>query len=73
MRINLKKHMFLEKEFVLAENGKMKATAFKYSTGVEALKVENDKGYFIILPFQGQQIWRVNFLGKDLYMKTKIE
>lgn len=73
MRINLKKDMFSEKEFVLVENGVMKATAFKYSTGVEALKIENDKGYFIILPFQGQQVWRVNFLGKDLTMKTKID
>lgn len=73
MRINLKKDMFSDREFVLVENGVMKATAFKYSTGIEALKVENEKGYFIILPFQGQQIWRVNFLGKDLTMKTKIE
>lgn len=73
MRINLKKEMFSEKEFVLAENGALRATAFRYSTGVEALKIENDKGYFIILPFQGQQIWRANFCGKDIFMKTKID
>ena len=71
MRINLKKGLFDEKEFVLVKNNDFTVTTFKYSTGVEALKVENSKGYFIILPFQGQQIWRVNFCGKELVMKTK--
>lgn len=73
MRIHLKKEFFGEKEFLLLENGKMKATAFRYSSGVEAVKVENSKGYFIILPFQGQQIWRAGFLGHELTMKTKFE
>ena len=62
MRIYLKKEFFSEKEFLLVDNGSMKATAFRYSTGIEAVKVENRKGYFIILPFKGHQIWRVHFL-----------
>ncbi len=70
MRINLKKTFFGEREFVLAETAKMKATAFRFSTGVEALKIENEKGYIIVLPFQGQQIWRACFLGRELGMKT---
>ncbi|MBE5869582.1 MAG: DUF4432 family protein [Lachnospiraceae bacterium] len=73
MRIYLKREFFGDREFLLAENNNMKATAFKYSTGVEAIKVENKKGYFIILPFQGQQIWRACFLGKDLVMRTSFE
>ncbi len=73
MRINLKKSFFEEKEFLLFEDGKMRATAFRYSTGVEALRVENSKGYFIILPFQGQQIWRAVFDGHELVMKTKCD
>ena len=48
MRIHLKREFFTDREYVLAENGAMKATAFRYSTGIEALKVENKKGYFII-------------------------
>ncbi len=71
MKFNLKKEFFSDREFVLCETDIFKVTAFKYSTGVEALKVENDKGYFIILPYQGQQIWRANFLGRELVMKTK--
>lgn len=73
MRIYLKKQFFSEQEFVLAETESMRAVAFRYSTGVEALRIENNKGYFIILPFQGQQIWRAKFCGKDLTMKTKLE
>lgn len=73
MKINLKKTHFSEKEFILAEHESFKVISFKYSTGVEALKIENNKGYFIILPFQGQQIWRTQFCGKDLTMKTKFE
>ena len=73
MRVFLKKEMFTDREYVLVETKNMKATAFKYATGVEALKVENSKGYFIILPFKGQQIWRLHFLERDLHMKTMME
>lgn len=73
MRINLKREFFGEREFVLIENKSMKATCFRYSTGVEAVKIENGKGYFIILPFQGQQIWRTGFLGHELTMKTRFD
>jgi len=62
--------MFEEKEKLILDNGAMKAYAFKYSTGVCAIRVENEKGYFILLPYQGQQIWRAKFLGKSLAMKS---
>ena len=73
MRINLRKEFFTEKEFVLLEHGSLKATAFRFSTGVEALKVENENGFFTILPFMGQQLWDFSFCGKDLKMKTTIK
>ncbi len=73
MRIHLKKEFFADKEFVFMENGQFKMTFFRYSTGVEAIKVENSKGYFIILPFQGQQIWRAGFEGRELTMETQFE
>ncbi len=70
MRIFLQKDFFHEKERRLLEQGNLKVISFRYSTGVEALKVENERGYFIILPFQGQQIWRACFDGQELTMKT---
>lgn len=73
MRINLKKEMFGDREYLLAVHNDMRAYAFKYSTGVEALRVENKKGSFVILPFQGQQIWRAEFCGKELWMQTTFD
>jgi len=73
MRINIYRSFFTDGERELLTIGSMKVTAFRYSTGTEALKVENNKGFFIILPFQGQQIWRANFLGKELGMITSIK
>ncbi len=72
MKLYLKKYFFTDKETVIAQEGNMKATAFRFSTGVEALKIENEKGYFVILPFMGQQIWDFNFGGKNLKMETTI-
>lgn len=65
--------MFTEKEKLILDIGVMRAYAFAYSSGVAAVRVENEKGYFIILPFQGQQIWRVKFLGRSLAMRTTFE
>ena len=73
MRTYLKKEFFTDREFLITEHGSMRAIAFKYSTGVEALRIESPKGYFIILPFKGQQIWRARFCGKDLQMRTMME
>ncbi len=73
MKLNLTKSMFSEKEYELISHGGITVKAFKYSSGVEALKVQNAKGSFVILPFKGQQIWNLHFAGKDLSMKTTIK
>lgn len=73
MKINLNKNMFTEKEYMLLSHGKLKVFAFKYTSGIEALRIENEKGYFIILPFKGQQIWKLHFADRDLSMKTTIK
>ena len=70
MKVYLCKGDFGEKKRLLAENGEFKAETFRYSTGVEALKVSNARGSFTILPFLGQQIWRCDFDGVELAMKS---
>lgn len=72
-RFYLTPSLFTQRETLLLDNGAMKAYAFCYSTGVAALRIENKKGYFIILPYQGQQIWRAEFLGQPLVMQTTFE
>ena len=69
-RINLYKEFFVEKERVVFEGGALKATIFKYSTGIEAVKLSNGCGYVTLLPFVGQQIWDMEFLGHNMVMKS---
>ena len=61
---------FSGKERPFAESGEFRAVAFRYATGVAALKVSNRRGSFTILPFLGQMIWRCDFDGRELTMKS---
>ena len=72
-KIVIKESYFTEKETDLVINGKLKASLFIYDTGVKAIKVANDKGYIIVLPYMGQMIWRANFNGRELTMKTPFD
>jgi len=69
-KIYLYKEIFSGKEKVLFTNGKLTATAFTYSTGVDAVTLKNDKGYVTLLPFMGQMIWDMEFLGHNMVMKS---
>lgn len=69
-KINLYKEFFVEKEKTVFEAGSLKASLFKYANGIEAVKLSNDKGYVTLLPFVGQQIWDMEFLGHNMVMKS---
>ncbi len=69
-KIYLKENFFTDKEKTFVETGALKATIFTYDSGVRAVRLCNDSGYIIALPFMGQMIWRANFLGKELAMKS---
>jgi hypothetical protein len=71
--IHLEKSFFSEKERVLCTLGELRCSLFRYSTGVPAVRLENSKGYLILLPFNGQQIWDAVFDGRSLKMYTKFE
>ncbi len=70
MQINLLKNMFNSQSFQLVKNDKMSAELFRYSTGIEAVKITNEKGHLIILPYMGQMIWDATFCGVDLKMQS---
>ena len=72
-KITLKPGMFAEHEQTLVEHGSLSASTFRYSTGVCALRISNDQGELILLPFQGQQIWSASFLGRNLTMKSMFD
>lgn len=59
--IHLTPSMFRDRERTLVNFGNLTATTFRYGSGVCALRMENEKGCLILLPFQGQQIWSAEF------------
>lgn len=71
--INVYPEMFSCTEHTVLENGNFTVSAFKYSTGVCALRLLNGENELVILPYQGQQIWRAKMGGRDLTMKTGFE
>ena len=70
MKVILQPCFFTDRETVLAEDGELKATAFRYRSGVEALRISNRRGGFTILPWMGQMVWRCAFDGRELTMKS---
>ncbi len=70
LSVHLKERFFGEREQPLVEFGGLRATAFTYTTGVEGLRLENEQGSVELLPYQGQQIWRMTMCGRELTMKT---
>jgi len=71
--INLRPEHFEKAETTLARIGGLEASAFRYSTGVPALRLSNEVGQIVLLPFQGQQIWDAEFLGRRLTMASMFE
>lgn len=73
VRIELFKSSFGEKERLLCTMGAISVFSFRYESGIEALRVKNARGEITVLPFKGQQIWRAEFDGRDLTMKSMFD
>ncbi len=71
--INLRPEQFTERETVLAEAGPLQATTFRFESGVAGLRLANERGQLVLLPFQGQQIWSADFDGRSLTMKSMFD
>ena len=69
-KVYLQKSFFGEKEKRIAENGDLKVSTFVYDSGVAAVRVANRRGYIIVLPFKGQQVWRAVFDQHELIMRN---
>jgi hypothetical protein len=58
---------------VLAHAGPMRAEAFRYEGGTEALRLVTPRADVVILPYLGQQIWRAAFDGRELAMSSMFD
>jgi hypothetical protein len=70
---HLQPRFFTQKESVLLEQGALTASAFRFDSGVAAIRLRNELGELILLPFQGQQIWSAEFGGRNLTMKSMFD
>lgn len=69
-RIHLASQFFSEREKTLVEHGNLAASVFLFESGVCGLRLKNELGELVLLPFQGQQIWSAQFCGQNLTMKS---
>lgn len=70
VQVNLTSSLFSEKERLLVTYGDLRAFAFRYDSGVCALRIQNNLGQLVALPFHGQQIWSVEFMERHLEMRS---
>lgn len=73
VQISLTREMFGAIEAPIAKTEAIDVTGFRYSSGVEALRVRTERAELIVLPFKGQQIWRAIFDGRDVTMKSMFD
>ena len=68
--IHLTADVFTTKERLLVESGPLSASTFIYESGVLGLRIQNEVGELVMLPYQGQQIWSATFNDRNLTMKS---
>jgi hypothetical protein len=71
--VNITPRFFAEREKTLVEHGSLSASTFLFDSGVCGLRMKNDLGQLVLLPFQGQQIWSAEFGGRELTMKSMFD
>lgn len=69
-KINLAPCFFTERERILVSDGPLSASLFRFDSGVCGLRLRNELGELVMLPYQGQQIWSAEFRGRNLTMKS---
>ncbi|MDI7274432.1 MAG: DUF4432 family protein [Anaerolineae bacterium] len=68
--IHLTPSFFTDRESTLVQQGPLTATAWRFDSGVCALRLRNELGQLVLLPYQGQQVWSAEFRGRNLTMKS---
>ena len=69
-RIELYRDHFSRDTRTVVTLGALSAETFLYSTGVEAVRIQNGAGYAVILPYMGQMVWDMEFYGHRGTMRS---
>ena len=67
-KIRIEERCFTENEEKILEYDGMSATLCTYPSGVRAVRIDTDRGYIVVLPYMGQQIWDAEMDGRRLTM-----
>ncbi len=73
VRVPLSPSQFGAAPAEVAVMGKVTVSSFRYASGIEALRITTGRADVIILPFNGQQVWRAVFDGRDITMGSMFE
>jgi len=73
MKLTLQKGFFEPTEQPLISHGGITVSAFRYKSGVEALRISAKRLSFIFTPFKGQQVWHLAVDGREISMKTELD
>ena len=68
--VALRRAAFGERERDIVRYAGLAASAFRYDTGIEALRLSNSRGSAIVLPYLGQIVWSAVFDGVELAMQS---
>ncbi|WP_237151925.1 DUF4432 family protein [Oryzibacter oryziterrae] len=71
--VDLTSVAFGEVERTIFRSGRLAASVFRYPTGVDAVRIGDGDNEMVILPFQGQHIWRARLGGRDVTMKSMFD
>jgi hypothetical protein len=70
VQVALQRGSFDEKEREVTRFDDISVSAFRYKTGIEAVRLSNRRGHVVVLPFMGQMVWSATFDGVDLAMTS---
>ena len=73
LEIILYPELFDERRRDVLRTGEWIVTAWRYSTGIAALRITNSRGYIEALPFMGQILWDAVFDGQSLRMDNMFD
>jgi hypothetical protein len=68
--VELQRRFFGEKERDALTFRGLRASLFRYDTGIEAIRLSNERGQLVILPYMGQIVWSAVFDGVELAMQS---
>jgi hypothetical protein len=70
VEVALRRATFGEREREVVRYGSLRASVFRYDSGVEALRLTNARGSVVVLPYLGQIVWGATFDGVELAMAS---